>query len=107
MLSIVVLALIVTIPVIGALLGNIDPPRERRVSSRVRVAVLRERFRNADPGEEIGIRPDALWTLSVEMIMEVATDEGFRFCRDTIEMVGQTAHKAIVFVATAPGGHRC
>lgn len=105
-MTLVVLTLIVSIVVAAAIASLVDPVRQRRVSSRVRVEQLRETLRQAEPHDEVVIRPAASWSLSVEMIMEVAADEGFRLRRDTITSVGQRNYKAMVFVSAEDGGPR-
>lgn len=106
MLTLIVLTVLVSIVVIAAIASLVEPIRERRVPSRVRVAQLRETLRQAEAGEEVVIRPAASWSLSVEMIVEIAVDEGFRLRRDTITSVGQRNYHAMVFTSAGDGGTR-
>lgn len=101
--GVVVLGFIVAVVLAGGIAGVIDVRRQRGVPIRVRVAELREALRQAEPGEEVRIRASASWCLSVEMIIEVTADEGFRFCRDTTMSLNQRNYKAMVFVASATG----
>lgn len=64
--GVIFLAVIVLVLAVTSIVSLFDMARQRRVSTRVRVARLRESLRRAEPGEEIHVRPDAWWTLSAE-----------------------------------------